>query len=111
METMNQRQEKEPQLTKIEGERMDAMRSALERIEDLIKEGKGNVEAARIFLEEVKGKDYRLEQAAAKLLDRFEMRAELGRRDAEIARFSPGFKYDTEAANDQHYDKYLVNSA
>ncbi len=85
METIQQ--EKLP--TKIYQERVSAMQGALDRVMFLIQESDNKVEASRKFLEEVKGKDYRLEQAAAKLVEYFELQEELGKREGEITRLVP----------------------
>ncbi len=106
----------EPGLTKIQFEKRAAMQEAFERIETIAEEtgDQGMVESSKKFLSEVSGMDYRLEQSAAKLVEYFEMKAELGRREKELVNIFPEAQTKL-SANDSYFlqnqdKKYLLQA-
>lgn len=112
-------QETEPSLSIVEQKKQEAGRFVAARIEELMKEGKSVLAAARQVYEEVKGHDYRNEQAVAKLLELLEIQ---NKRDLHMGELSKVYKAmekfvdglpetdgasENPAAND---NKYLVNT-
>ena len=103
METLQQN----PELTKIQFEKRNAMQTAFDRIESMVGEGsgtEGKVEASKKFLEEVRGSDYRLEQATAKLVEFFELELELEKREQELVSILPNMSTKL-AANDEFFSE------
>lgn len=106
METI--KQEEAPKLSIVEQKKAIAAEFVARRIETLKQEkGLSLLASAREVYEEVKGQDYREEQAVAKLLEYLEMQNELSLRKQEIKGGYPELFTFTEnvAANDE---KYLV---
>ena len=91
------------------------MQEVFDKIEASLGEVKGSdarFAAAQKYLEEVEGKDYRLEQAAAKLVEYFKLEMEVENRRGELESILPGMG-EKLAANDSHFhqdgEKYLVH--
>ena len=105
METPNI-QEQSPTSNR-ERERSEAGKVIADRIVALINErGVSVLDATKSVYEEVKGKDYRQEEAAAKLLEYYEIVHEAELRRGELSRSYPAVKnINGDASND---DKYLV---
>lgn len=115
METMhhNEAQEKAPQqeqLSIVEQKKQEASLFVEQRVTSLMQEENTSLLSAvhRVY-EEVKGNDYRKEQATAKLLECLSLANEVGLREEEIVRVYPNLssfvkKYsEEEAANDARY--------
>lgn len=107
MEIINQAP-KSPSI--IERQKQEASAFVTERISSLINEKNiSKLNAARQVYEEVKGRDYRQEQATAKLLELLEMQNEVDLRTQEIVETYPDMARvitnESGVAND---DKYLV---
>lgn len=109
-------QESAPTLTKVQQEKKWAMEQALRDIEaEAGQDIKKKLEVAKRLLEEVKGKDYRREQALAKLVEYFTLLLEVEMRKEELERNLSGVSYPP-AVNDQsgleelEDDKYLVKA-
>lgn len=108
METINQ--EQTPTLSTVEQQKEVAGEFVANRIEDMKQERNiGTLEAAKLVYEEVKGQNYREEQAAAKLLEFLNLQNELDLREKEIKSMSSSLGRYTNATitNDE---KYLVSA-
>jgi hypothetical protein len=105
METPNIQEQ--PPISNRERERSEAGKVVADRIVALINErGVSVLDATKSVYEEVKGKDYRQEEATAKLLEYYEIVHEAELRRGELSRTYPAVKnINGDASND---DKYLV---
>jgi hypothetical protein len=113
MET-KQPQEQAPHLSIVEQKKMEAGKFVADKIDTLMQDNAelSLLNAARQVYEEVKGQNYREEQASAKLLEYLTMQNEVDLRKGEIletyqalSSVISGKNTSTSSAND---DKYLV---
>jgi hypothetical protein len=113
MET-KQPQEQAPQLSIVEQQKIEAGKFVADKIDTLMQDNAelSLLNAARQVYEEVKGRNYREEQASAKLLEYLTMQNEVDLRKGEIletyqalSSVISGKNTSTSSAND---DKYLV---
>ena len=81
----------EPTMSVVERQKLEASEFVADRINELMKENKSSLEAARIVYEEVKGNEYRKEQATAKLLEFLTLANEVHLRSGEINTKYPAF--------------------
>lgn len=99
--------ETQPQLSVIEQKKREAGVFVANKLQELQKEGKSKLEAAKIIYEQVKGNDFREEQALAKLLEYFNLRNEVDNRAVEIGKEYPALSFTLQAelpsANDEKY--------
>lgn len=118
META-QEHPKAPEMSKVVQEKKTAMQSVYDAIVAEVGERaplSTQLQASQRFLDKVRGQDYRLEQAAAKLCEYFEFEVssekERTLRRGELEHILPGISSRL-AANDEHYHdgdkRYLVN--
>jgi hypothetical protein len=106
MESINQ--EKGPSLSIVEQKKGEASKFIAGRIEEVKSEkGISILDAARQVYEEVKGQDYRKEQAAVKLLELLNLQNDIALREKEITGAFPALSHlvSNSTANDE---KYLV---
>lgn len=109
MENLNN-QEQAP-VSIIEQQKKEAGIFVTDRITSLSQEKNiNNLEAARMVYEEVKGNDYRKEQASAKLLEYLDMANEVDMREKEIINLYPAMNTIISGGNASNDEKYLVSA-
>ncbi len=109
MENLNN-QEQAP-VSIIEQQKKEAGIFVTSRINSLIQENNvSNLEATRMVYEEVKGNDYRKEQASAKLLEYLNMANEVDLREKEIVNLYPAMNTIINGRPASNDDKYLVSA-
>jgi hypothetical protein len=103
-------QEKAPTLSVVDSKKNEAANFVQGRITALMRgEAISSLDAARRVYEEVRGNDYRQEQATAKLLELLTMRNEVDMRTEEIERTYPSLMSVIDigeqgsATNDERY--------
>ncbi len=110
MENLNNQEKSPKQLSVVEQQKEIAGEFVMSRIESIRQEKNiGVLEAAKLVYEEVKGENFREEQATAKLLEFLNLQNELGLREEEIKRTYSKLSslVNNRASND---DKYLVSA-
>ena len=113
MET-KQSHEQEPQLSIVEQKKMEAGKFIADKIDTLMQDNKelSLLSATRQIYEEVKGQNYREEQASAKLLEYLTMQNEVDLRKGEILEtyqaLSSVIGRKNSSADSANDDKYLV---
>ncbi|MCF7843538.1 hypothetical protein K9M47_01425 [Candidatus Gracilibacteria bacterium] len=93
----------------IEQQKKEAGSFVTSRINSLIQENNlSNLEAARVVYKEVKGNDYRKEQASAKLLEYLNMANEIDMREKEIVSTYPSMNTIINIKPASNDDKFLI---
>ncbi len=99
--------EVEPQLSTIEQQKREAGVFVANKLKELQQEGKSKLEAAKMIYDEIKGNDFRKEQALAKLLEYFNLREDVDNRAIEIGTEYPALSVmlleEQPVANDAKY--------